>query len=197
MGTVSPYSFHPAPSMPTPNGTFPNRNRVCFLHPLPAFAAWLTTCHVLQYSLAGLSAGVPPCPWQRLTQMSPPSASIWPTALWKNCSSNRRAKLIFDLPPTWGKLKIIRRNLLDPNLVPKLVPSTSWSTVTFPKDVSFRRFSEAALSPSREDHGSKEDANRWILCSAKASARHIENEKFPSPTTRMSPLSNSGCNKAI
>ena len=68
------------------SGKASSRNGRASVNTRPDSAAMATICQLLSHSLCSWSAGVPPWPWAKVTQISPPSA-ITPQALqqwWKN-----------------------------------------------------------------------------------------------------------------
>ena len=104
---------------------------------------------------------------------------------------------MFDFPPVWGKLKMIRPNFREPKEQARSVASTPWIISTLLNEaVIISRFSWANSLLTSCSRRSSEVATIvwWKFAFDKAAAKQRENEKFPSPTTSMSPPEGGMCN---
>ena len=130
-------------------------------------------------------------------QISPFSGLTCFAALAKNRFNSSLDLPMFDFPPTCGKLKITRSNILEPNVRERSVASTSCRTSTFSKDDNFSIFCKAKSLFANAGTESSDVAMILTDVCDNAEARQRVNEKFPSPTTNTSFEYKSGSSKAI
>ena len=90
---------------------------------IPAFAACSTTCQVFPYPLCGISSGVPPWPWHRLTHTSPVVGSICPHSTCKEMGQQLAWLSDVWLPASVGEIED------DPSKLPRTEGTSQISCV--------------------------------------------------------------------